>query len=84
MGKEYIVFDSYNGRIKADQAAINTLTTNCGAYGMREGVKVVEYEIKTGCTDGRLRKRGQHIFARRLMPNDKYDGGGTYSLKLWN
>lgn len=40
--KEPIIYDDYNGRIKADQTAINTLTTNCGNDAMGNGVKIIE------------------------------------------
>ena len=39
---EPIVYDDYNSRISADQDAINTLTTNCGASAERNGVKILE------------------------------------------
>jgi site-specific DNA-cytosine methylase len=40
--KEPIVYDDYNSRISADQDAINTLTSNCGASAERNGVKIIE------------------------------------------
>lgn len=40
--KEPIVYDDYNSRISANQDAINTLTTNCGASAERNGVKILE------------------------------------------
>lgn len=40
--KEPIIYDDYNGRIKADQSAIGTLTTNCGSDAERNGVKIIE------------------------------------------
>jgi DNA (cytosine-5)-methyltransferase 1 len=39
---EPIVYDDYNSRISAEQDAINTLTTNCGASAERNGVKILE------------------------------------------
>lgn len=39
---EPIVYDDYNSRISADQDAINTLTSNCGASAERNGVKIIE------------------------------------------
>ena len=42
---QYIVYDDYNGRIKADQNHINTLTTNCGSSARRTGVKLLESSV---------------------------------------
>lgn len=39
---EPIIYDDYNGRIKADQSANGTLTTNCGSDAERNGVKIIE------------------------------------------
>ena len=39
---EPVVYDDYNSRISADQEAINTLTSNCGASAERNGVKILE------------------------------------------
>ena len=44
--KEPIVYDDYNGRVSADQDAINTLTCNCGASAERNGVKILEQQIE--------------------------------------
>lgn len=44
--KEPIIYDDYNSRISVDQDAINTLTCNCGASAERNGVKIVEAELK--------------------------------------
>ena len=39
---EPIIYDDYNGRIKADQSVINTLTANCGNDAkQRNGVKII-------------------------------------------
>ena len=43
---EPIVYDDYNGRVSADQDAINTLTCNCGASAERNGVKILEQQIE--------------------------------------
>lgn len=45
--EEPIIYDDYNGRIKADQSVIGTLTTNCGNDAERNGVKIIEptYEL---------------------------------------
>lgn len=40
--KEPIIYGDYNGRIKADQSVIGTLTTNCGNDAERNGVKIIE------------------------------------------
>ena len=39
---EPIIYDDYNSRIPQDQNAITTLTTNCGASAVRNGVKIIE------------------------------------------
>ncbi len=39
---EPIIYDDYNGRIRADQDCIGTLTTNCGNDAFRNGVKIIE------------------------------------------
>lgn len=38
---ETITYDDYNGRIRADQDCIGTLTTNCGSCARRNGVKII-------------------------------------------
>lgn len=40
--EEPIIYDDFNGRIKADQTAIGSLTTNCGNDAPRNGVKIIE------------------------------------------
>ena len=52
---EPIVYDDYNSRISADQDAINTLTSNCGASAERNGVKIIERLISE-CIRWRIRK----------------------------
>lgn len=39
---EPIIYDDYNGRIRADQECVRTLTTNCGNDAPRNGVKIIE------------------------------------------
>lgn len=39
---EPIIYDDYNSRVPQDQDAITTLTTNCGASAVRNGVKIIE------------------------------------------
>ena len=47
---EPIIYDDYNGRIRADQDCIGTLTTNCGTDAPRNGVKIIEpQEEYIGC-----------------------------------
>ena len=43
---EPIIYDDYNGRVKADQSAIGTLTTNCGNDAPRNGVKIIENQYR--------------------------------------
>lgn len=43
---EPIIYDDYNGRIKADQSAIGSLTTNCGNDAPRNGVKIIEPNLR--------------------------------------
>ena len=42
---EPIIYDDYNGRIRADQDCIGALTTNCGESSLRSGVKIIEPRI---------------------------------------
>ena len=37
-----VIYDDYNSQVKADQSAINTLTTNRGKTAKRNGVKIIE------------------------------------------
>lgn len=37
-----IVYDDYNSAVRADQRTMTTLTTNCGATALRNGVKIIE------------------------------------------
>lgn len=56
---EPIIYDDYNGRIKADQSCIGTLTTNCGNDAERNGVKIIEPQtakVIGGINDYRIRK----------------------------
>lgn len=39
-----IVYDDYNSAIRADQSTMTTLTTNCGASALRNGVKIIELQ----------------------------------------
>lgn len=39
---EPIIYNDYNGRIRADQECVGTLTTNCGNDAPRNGVKIIE------------------------------------------
>ena len=40
--KLIIIYDDFNGRIKADQSCIGTLTTNIGSSAPRNGIKIIE------------------------------------------
>lgn len=86
MEKEVIIYDSYNGCVKADQTSINTLTTNCGAHRMRAGVKVIIYDrTETSCSDRRNERTSRQSVrgGRTLSYIDNNVGGGICSLKLW-
>lgn len=52
---EPIIYDDYNSRIPQDQNAITTLTTNCGASAVRNGVKIIEPVVCEQRTDEELR-----------------------------
>ena len=52
---EPIIYDDYNSRIPQDQNAITTLTTNCGASAVRNGVKIIEPVVCEQRTDEGLR-----------------------------
>lgn len=52
---EPIIYDDYNSRIPQDQDAITTLTTNCGASAVRNGVKIIEPVVCEQRTDEGLR-----------------------------
>ena len=56
-----IIYDDYNSRVKADQTSINTLTRNCGAQAVRNGVKIIE------CKNGELKNTDR---IRRLTPRE--------------
>ena len=43
---EPIVYDDYNGRIRADQSTVGTLTTTCGNDAPRNGVKLIEQNYR--------------------------------------
>lgn len=50
---EPIIYDDYNSRIPQDQDAITTLTTNCGASAVRNGVKIIEPTVcEQRCDEG--------------------------------
>ena len=52
---EPIIYDDYNSRIPQDQNAITTLTTNCGASAVRNGIKIIEPVVCEQRTDEGLR-----------------------------
>lgn len=50
---EPIIYDDYNSRIPQDQDAITTLTTNCGASAVINGVKIIEPVVcEQRCDEG--------------------------------
>ena len=50
---EPIIYDDYNSRIPKDQDAMTTLTTNCGASSVRNGVKIIEPVVcEQRCDEG--------------------------------
>lgn len=50
---EPIIYDDYNSRIPQDQDVITTLTTNCGASAVRNGVKIIEPTVcEQRCDEG--------------------------------
>lgn len=84
MEKEIIIYDSFNSCIKADQTAINTLTTNCGASGMREGVKIIIYD-KVGTGRSNTRNEGAsraRVWSGRTLPYADNNGGGNLQPKI--
>ena len=53
MVMEPIIYDDYNSRVPQDQDAITTLTTNCGASAVRNGVKIIEPTVcEQRCDEG--------------------------------
>lgn len=56
---EPIIYDDYNGRIRANQDCIGTLTTNCGNDALRNGVKIIEPVI----VDEIYKNRGARIYS---------------------
>ena len=46
-GRDIIVYDDYNHRVRKEQDTIGTLTTNIGASSLRAAYKLIE----RGCTD---------------------------------
>ena len=45
-GRETIIYDDYNSRVRADQNTIGTLTTNIDSSGLRTAYKIIENEEK--------------------------------------
>ena len=48
--KKQIIFDDYNSTIPEDQSVSPTLTTNCGASALRNGVKMIK--VRQATKDG--------------------------------
>ena len=42
METEKIIYDDYNSTVCEDQSVTPVLTTNCGSFALRNGVKVIE------------------------------------------
>lgn len=42
VGKDIIIYDDFNSRIRADQTCIGTITTNVGSSAPRNGMKIIE------------------------------------------
>ena len=45
-----IVYDDYNSSVRSDQSTMTTLTTNCGASALRNGVKIIEIAAQNKST----------------------------------
>lgn len=43
-GRQDIVYDDYNSRIRADRQTMTTLTTNCGCRAIKNAVKILEIQ----------------------------------------
>jgi hypothetical protein len=43
-GRETIIYDDYNSRVRADQNTIGTLTTMVGSSSLRSSYKLIENE----------------------------------------
>lgn len=57
MNRNIIVYDDYNGKIKADQSCIGTITTNIGSSTPRNGTKIIEFnEVDNMENELRVRK----------------------------
>ena len=81
---EPIVYDDYNSRISADQSAINTLTTNCGASAIRNGVKIIERSVMQDVTTIKVRNQATEFagctdIAGTLLARD-YKGFGNQEM----
>lgn len=62
---EPIVYDGYNGRIRADQSCVGTLTGNCGSDLKRNGQGIIEQLANDVNNDGVFPFR-----VRRLTPRE--------------
>ncbi|MBR5272895.1 MAG: hypothetical protein IKU25_05830, partial [Clostridia bacterium] len=77
-----IIFDDFNGRIKADQSCIGTLTTNCGNDAERNGVKITEMEAPittrgndiAGAIRASLYRQGERNIRRNIEDGKGYEG----------
>lgn len=76
---EPIVYDEYNGRERADQSTIGTLTTNCGSGTSGNGFRIIEpVSTRGNDTIGTIRatvyKNGSRNIAENLMDGKGYEG----------
>lgn len=88
---EPIVYDDYNGRVRADQSTIGTLTTNCGSNAERNGVKLIEtaqgFQVRKLTPKECWRLMGQtdkaYELARQAMIDKHYNGKDKASSQLY-
>ena len=77
--EEPIIYDDYNGRIKADQRAIGPLTCNCGNDADRNGVKIIEPMTTRGggimsTLRATIHKQGERNLMENLLNGRGYEG----------
>lgn len=87
----FIKEDDYNGRVRADQSTIGTLTTNCGSNAERNGVKLIEtaqgFRVRKLTPKECWRLMGQtdkaYELARQAMIDKHYNGKDKASSQLY-
>ena len=77
--EEPIIYDDYNGRIKADQSTVGTLTTNCGNDAERNGVKIIEPMTTRGggivsTLRATIHKQGERNLMENFLNGRGYEG----------